>query len=277
VRRSTLLWGSFLSALSLLAASSARADDAAPASASQHYPVGYVDRPLTLPGFTLSPDVSFDVTQIVQDPNSLERTLQTNLAFAAGAGFGITEDLELRATVGTIRISPKFEYLEPRVGVTFRFVGAEQFNLGIRAEATALVLPGEGGVSFQASLPFLVRLGSSARLDFAPGAPITIQEKKATSFGLNVPFAFAFQIVEPIHIGARTSVYISDFTNPGETLTIPLGFFLGISVGSERPFIEIDPYFTWTEFSKPGAKFDNDKLAIDKFSAGLTARFYFYL
>lgn len=272
MRRSPLFWGFFSAGLVALTASAASAQDG-----PQRYPLAFVDRPLTLPSITLSPDASFDATQLVQDPSAVERTFQTDLALSVGAGFGITDDLELRASVGTIRIAPKFEYLDPRVGVTYRFVGAEQFNLGIRAEATALVLPGEGGVRLEASLPFLVRLGSSARMDFAPGAPITIQEKKATSFGLNVPFAFAFQIVEPIHIGARTSVQITDFSSPGENLTIPLGFFLGISLGSERPIVEIDPYFTWTEFAKPGAKFDNDKVSIEKFSAGATARLYLYL
>ncbi|MBK8258851.1 MAG: hypothetical protein IPK82_40105 [Polyangiaceae bacterium] len=271
VSRSALFLG-FATLVSLFISASASAQDG-----NQRYPVAYVDRPLTLPSFGLSPDVTFDATQIVQDPNAVERTLQTNIAFAAGLTFGITEDLEARASIGTLRIMPEFQYLEPRVGVTFRFVGAEQFNMGIRAETTALTLPGEAGVRLEASIPFLIRMGSSARLDLAPGAPITIQEQKAVTFGLNVPLAFAFQVVEALHIGARTSVAIVDFANPGENLTIPLGFFVGLSLGSERPIVEIDPYFTWNEFSKPGAKFDNDKVNIEKFSAGATAKLYLYL
>lgn len=268
--RSTFFWSLFSSAVLVAIAGSASAQE-------QRYPVAYVDRPLTLPAFGLTPDVTFDATQAVEDPNAIERTLQTNLAFSAGLGFGITEDLELRASIGTLRFMPEFQYLEPRLGVTFRFVGAEQVNLGVRAETTALVLPGEEGVRLEASLPILIRLGSSARLDFAPGAPVTIQTDKAVTFGLNVPVAFAFQVVEVIHIGARTSATITDFSNPGENLLIPLGFFVGVSLGSERPILELDPYFTWNEFSRPGAKFDNDKVNIEKFSAGLTARLYLYL
>jgi hypothetical protein len=270
VTRTTFSWSLLSSAFILAIAGSAAAQE-------QRYPVAFVDRPLTLPSLGLSPDVTFDATQIVQDPNALERTLQTNLAFAAGLGFGITEDLEVRASIGTLRFAPELQYLEPRVGVTFRFVGAEQFNMGIRAETTALTLPGEAGVRIEASLPLLVRLGDSARLDLAPGAPITIQEQRAVSFGLNVPVGFAFQIVDAIHVGARTSANITDFSNPGENLVIPLGFFAGVSLGSERPIVELNPYFTWNEFSRPGAKFDNDKVNIEKFSAGLTARLYLYL
>lgn len=274
MNRSTFFWSLLASALTLSAAAgTARAQE----GGEQRYPVAYVDRPLTLPSFGLGIDATFDATQAVEDPNAIERTLQTNLAFAAGLAFGITEDLEVRASIGTLRFMPEFQYLDPRVGVTYRFVGAEQVNFGIRAETTALVLPGEAGVRLEASLPLLIRLGSSARIDLAPGAPITIQEQKAVSFGLNVPVAFAFQVVEAVHIGARTSATITDFSDPGANLIIPLGFFAGISLGSERPIVEIDPYFNWNEFSRPGSKFDNDKVNIEKFSAGVTARLYLYL
>lgn len=270
MRPSTLLWGLLFSGPILLAAETAFAD-------GQQYPVGYVDRPLTLPPITLSPDLTFDATNAVKDPNKLQKEFETNLAFMIGAGFGITEDLEVRAQIGKLSISPKFEYSEPRVGATFRFANAEKFNMGVHAEATVLTLPGEGGVRFEASLPMLARLGDSVRLDLAPGAPVTIQENRATTFGLTIPFALSFQVVEAIHLGARTSGTITDFSNPGENLVIPLGFFAGVSLGSEKPILEIDPYFTWNEFAKPGAKFDNDKLSIEKFSAGLTARLYLYL
>jgi hypothetical protein len=272
VRRSKLLWGLLCLTAITLAAPAARAQDG-----GQRYPLAYVDRPLTLPSISLSPDVSFDATQIVKDPNTATKTLQTNLAFSGGFGFGITDDLEVRASIGTLQFTPTFNYLEPRLGATYRFVGADQFNMGVHAEATVLTLAGAAGARFALAIPFLIRLGSSARLDLAPGAPVTIQEKKATTFGLEVPVSFAFQIVEPIHIGARTSATITDFSAPGRNLVIPLGFFLGISLGSERPIVELDPYFTWTEFATPGAQLDNNKLSIDKFSAGLTARLYLYL
>jgi len=279
VRQSTLISGFLCSTALALATPSARAGE------GQHYPVAFVDRPLTLSSVTLAPDVTFDATNLVKDPNAIQRTFQTDLAFMAGFGLGITEDLEIRASLGTLRISPKFQYLDPRIGVTYRFVGAEQFNMGIHAEAAVIIpndgsaggLSTEGGVRFEAAIPLLARLGSSARIDLAPGAPVTIEAKKAITVGLNVPLSFAFQIVDPIHIGARTAANITDFSSPGTNLVVPLGFFAGISLGSERPIVEIDPYFTWTEFARPGAKFDNDKISIEKFSAGATARLYLYM
>jgi hypothetical protein len=272
VNRSAFFW-SFLTSLSVLSVASV-------AGAQQLYPVAYVDRPLTLPSITFAPEVSFDATQVVTNatnPDEAERALQTNLAFAGGFGFGITDDLEVRASIGTLRFMPEFQYLDPRVGVTYRFVGAENFNLGVRAETTALTLPGEAGVRLEASLPMLARIGSSARIDLAPGTPLVIQEEKAVTFGLNVPAAFTFQVVEAVYVGARSSATITDFSDPGANLVIPLGFYAGVALGSERPIVEVNPYFTWYEFARPGSKFDNDKVNIDKFSAGVTARLYLYL
>jgi len=277
VRLSTLLWGLCGSTVALFAAGPALAGDPQPPAGMQRYPTAYVDRPLTLPGFTLSPDVSFDATQAVKDPNSATKTLETNLAFSTGAAFGITHDLEVRASLGTLRVSPKFQYSEPRLGATFRFVGSEKFQMGVHAEATALLDPGAGGARFELSLPMLGRLGSSVRIDLAPGAPVTIQENKATTFGVNLPVALAFQVVDAVHLGARTSMTITDFNDPLANMVIPLGFFGGVSLGSEKPIVEIDPYFTWTDFARPGATGSNDKVSIDKFSAGLTARLYLYL
>lgn len=279
MRHSKLFCGLFALCAVTLAATSARAQD-------QRYPLPFVDRSLTLPSITLSPDVSADATSIVKNPDSATAApntcgqttdttaSQTNLCMSAGFGFGITDDLEIRASIGTLQLSPKFNYLDPRVGATYRFVGAEQFNMGVHLEATVLTLAGAGGVRFEANLPFLVRMGSSARLDMAPGAPVTIQEGKPVTFGLNVPVGLAFQIVEPIHIQARSSVTITDFNDPMKNLIVPLGIVAGISLGSERPIVEIDPYFTWTDFATPGAK---EVINIDKWNAGLAARLYLYL
>lgn len=275
VSSSKLLPGLFAIALILSGTRVASAEDE---EEDQSYPIAFVDRPLTLPGLSLSPDGTFDATNLVKDPEAKDRAFETNFAVMAGFGFGILDSLEVRASLGTLRIAPKVEYYEPKLAVTFRFVGADAFNMGVRAEATMLNRSAEEeGARLQGSLPFLIRFGSSARLDFAPGALITFQEEKEMAFGVNVPVSFAFQMVEALHFGAQTSAYIENFDNPGESLVIPLGFFLGVSLGSTRPMIEIDPYFTWTEFSRPGAELDNDKVSVEKFSAGATLRFYLYL
>ncbi len=263
-----------VSAVVLLGARAASAQD----YEEQRYPVAYADRPLTLTGMTLAPDATFDATNLVKDPTAPERAFETNFGVLVGVSFGILDFLEVRASLGTLRFVPKVEYFEPGVGLTLRFLGFDSFQMGIRAQATMLnQSPEEEGARIDGSLPFLIRIGNSARLDLAPGASVTFQEQKATAFGAGLPVSFAFQMVEAVGLGARTSVLVQNFDDPLENLTVPLGFFLNISLGGTRPYFDVDPYFTWTEFSRPGAKLDNDKLNVDKFSAGATLRFYLFL
>ncbi len=275
MRRPTLLPCLVSSALVLLGARVASAQD----YEEQRYPVAYADRPLTLTGMTLAPDATFDATNLVKDPSAPERQFEANFGIVAGVSFGIIDYLEVRAFLGTLRFAPKVEYFEPGAQLTLRFpFPSDSFQIGVRARATYLnQVPKEEGVLLHGSLPFLIRIGHSARLDFEPGALLTMREEKEMAFGASLPVSFAFQMVEAVGIGARTSVFIQDFDNPIENLTIPLGFFVNLSLGGTRPYVDIDPYFTWTEFSRPGAKLDNDKLNVDKFSAGATVRFYLFL
>lgn len=263
-----------VSAVVLLGARAASAQD----YEEQRYPVAYADRPLTLTGMTLAPDATFDATNLVKDPTAPERAFETNFGVRVGVSFGILDFLEARAFLGTLRFAPKVEYFEPGVGLTLRFLGFDSFQMGIRAQATMLnQSPEEEGARIDGSLPFLIRIGHSARLDLEPGAILTLQEEKEMAFGASLPVSFAFQMVEAVGLGARTSVFVQNFDDPVANLTIPLGFFLNISLGGTRPYVDIDPYFTWTEFSRPGAKLDNDKLDVDTFSAGATLRFYLFL
>lgn len=274
MRRPTLLSCLLAPALLLVGARAASAED----YDEQRYPVAYADRPLTLPALTLAPDATFDATNLVKDPSAPERQFETNFGIVTGVSFGILDFLEVRAFLGTLRFAPKVEYFEPGAALTLRVLGFDSFQMGIRAQAILLNQdPKEEGVRLDGSLPLLFRIGHSARLDITPGAILTLREEQEMAFGAYLPVSFAFQMVEAVGLGARTSAFIQNFDDPVANLTIPLGFFLNISIGSTRPYIDIDPYFTWTEFSRPGAKLDNDRFNVDKFSAGATLRFYLFL
>ena len=78
--------------------------------------------------------------------------------------------------------------------------------------------------------------------------------------------------------GGTTSVVIPDFKEPGKTLTLPLGLFAGISLGAEKPIVEIIPSFVWPKFAAPGATTGSfNKVNIDVFTASLAVRGYIYL
>ena len=95
--------------------------------------------------------------------------------------------------------------------------------------------------------------------------------------GLDLPVAFALNPIENLHLGARTSVYVTDFRDPGESVTLPLGLFAGLSFGTDSPFVEIAPFFTWPKFAQPGASDPgSQKLNTDVYTAGLSVRGFIF-
>ncbi len=284
MRRSSLLAGVTLGALLSLSTSAARADDD-----EKVYPLSYVARPMTLSSMSLAPEGGVDVTHSVIDPASVQRDLGTNLAVSAGVGFGITSSLEIRATMASLQIKPTVAYGDPKLGLTFRLFGTSAFEMGIRAQATLFTDPTRGlmttftdakslGGVLQPGVPLLFRFGKSARLDVVPGALITLQKGESTKIGIEAPATIGINLIDMIVFGANTSVIIPDFKKPGETLTLPLGLFAGISIGAEKPVVEIIPSFTWPKFAAPGATTGSfNKVNIDVFTASLTVRGYIFL
>jgi hypothetical protein len=279
VRLWSSLGGLGLCAALLLPATAAFAED--PPENEQFYPVVYSQRPLTLSQMTLELNAGMDGTRLIKTMSA--RELETRLSIDAGAGFGITRNLEVRASIATLQITPKVGYGNPSIGATYRFLNSG-LEMGARLNVTLVTSPDTilavdkiGGI-LEPSVPFLVHFGSSARLDFGAGLPITIQKGKPVMVGLNAPVEFAFNIVDALHLGLRSSVYINDFKLASRYLTIPLGFFAGISFGSEKPFIEIDPFFTWPQFAQPGAMGANaKKINIDIYTVGAAVRLFLFL
>lgn len=247
------------------------------------YPVQYVRRPLTLGEHALEFYGTTDLTRVVKDTNDITRELQTNLGIDAGAGFGITPNLEVHAVLATVQILPKAGYGNPIVSSTYRFLNSGM-ELGVRLQAQIFTKPdqlsniNEFGAVLEPSVPGLVHLGKSARFDFGAGLPVTVQKGKATTIGIDAPIAFSFQLVDAMHLGLRSSLYINDFKYASRYLTVPLGVFAGISLGSEKPFFEIDPFFTWPQFATPGAEGASaKKVNFDVFTAGGTVRIFIFL
>ena len=250
----------------------ARADD----DDQEDYPLQYAQRPMTLHAQSLVPYVSADVTRFVANPTAAQRDLATNLTLQGGAKFGITRSLEVEAALAQIQILPKLAYGNPTLGATFRFVNTA-VEIGVRGKITIVTASATAGMVGELSVPFQIHIGKSARLDFAAGLPVTIAKGTPTVVGLNLPVAFALNLVDTLHAGAQTSVYIADFKDPGKSITVPLGFFAGFSIGTEHPIVEIAPFFNWPKFAQPGATdLGSQKLNIDVYTAGLAVRGYIF-
>ncbi|MFO0758715.1 MAG: hypothetical protein U0359_19640 [Byssovorax sp.] len=287
MRRSISLGGLAIGALLsvCLSSTAARADD----DDDKIYPLSYVARPMTLGALCLEPEGGVDVTHSVLDPSSAVRNLDTNLAVSAGAGFGITKSLEVRATMASLQIKPDLKYGDPKLGLTFRLFGTTGVEMGIRAQATLFTDPSRGlatsftdpsslGGLIEPGVPILLRFGKSARLDLVPGAMITVQKGEATKIGIEAPATLGINFIDMLVLGATTNVVIPDFKKPTETLTLPLGLFAGLSFGADRPIVEVVPSFTWPKFATPGATAGSyNKVNIDVFTASLAVRGYIYL
>ena len=243
------------------------------------YPLAYAARPMTVYNQVLSPYVSADVTRFVDKPSTLSSApsqLATNLTIQGGAKYGITKSLEVEAALAQIQILPRVAYGNPTLGATFRLLKST-IEIGVRARLAIVTAADTAGIVAEPSVPMLVHIGKSMRLDFSLGLPLTVARGATTTVGLDLPVALALNLTDTLHAGVQSNVYIADFSNLSRSFTVPLGFFAGFSVGTDAPIIELDPFFTWPKFAQPGATDpDAKKINIDAFTAGLAVRGYIF-
>lgn len=243
------------------------------------YPLAYATRPMTLYTNLLSPYVAADFTRLVADPGAVKSApsqLGNNLTIQAGAKYGITKSLEVEAALAQVQILPEVAYGNPTLGATFRLLQST-IEIGARARIAIVTSAKSAGIIAEPSVPMLVHIGKSMRLDFGLGLPVTVARGVPTTVGLDLPVALALNLTDTLHAGVQSNVYIADFSDLGGSFTVPLGFFAGFSVGTDAPILEFDPFFTWPQFAQPGATDPAaQKINIDVFTAGLAIRGYVF-
>jgi hypothetical protein len=286
-----------------IAAHAAHAEEPAHAEGSE-FPVSYVERPLTLPRFTLAPFGELDIDRF-GTTGSATGGLSTSVVLAGmmlGASFGITKDAEIGAILIPVQFNESAGFgglfygderiqAQPSVFATYRFLNREPVELGARLLVQFLV-PRTGlgaGVRIEPSVPLLVHIGKIGRFDAEVGVPITVEGSRTeitngvstavasqAYAGIDVPVRIAFDIIEPLHIGLNTGLVIEDFGHAGETTAIPLGLFTGYAVGQKKPIVDIDAFFSWFDFITPGGGPFGDKVNPGLFVVGLKATGYVY-
>jgi hypothetical protein len=267
------------------------AASAAPA-AEEHYrlPVSYTERGITNPEKILSPEADLVVTNVAPGGGAGSKGI-VNLALQAG--YSITDDLGVRATVVPLELNSPFAYLGPSVGATYRFLKGD-FELGVAADLTVQTcsdtgcfnpLTGVGfgvGVAFVPSVPMRFHFGKKAILDLQPGIPIVDLTKTTTTVGLNVPVRFAYDIIEPLHVGAMTG-FGFNFNAPapatvGDSFFIPFGIFGGYAIAAkEGPMLDIDPFFLWPQLFTPATQAGANKANGAFIEVGVNVIYYLYL
>jgi hypothetical protein len=242
-------------------------------------PLSYTERPLTLPRMILAPEGEFAVDHFDAGAGSI-----TQVGIGLSARFGILDDLEAFALFAPIDFGPfpamtgesQVHYGNPTLGATYRFlrgrfeVGAtvgltivHELNLDEFASPAPQI---QTGVILEPGAKFRFHITPKALLEGGVFLPIEFGALPAgatgnnVGAGLRVPLAFAYDIIEPFHVGVRTGVGIASFgpppgTSVGENLYVPLGIFAGYAVGGKNgPILDIDPFFTWTALLTPGAQ-----------------------
>jgi hypothetical protein len=238
-------------------------------------PVSYTERPLTMPRLILNPELELAVDRI-----DLLLGVGTFIGLGVGARFGILDDLDAYAVVAPLEFGPfgggampgesKAHYGNPTIGATYRFLRG-RFELGATLgvtivhelfyDVTAVPVPADSaGVILEPGGVFKLHILKEASLEGGLYIPIEIGNNGAGA-GLRVPLAFAYDIIEPFHVGVRTGVGVSGFApqvaggSVGANLYIPLGVFAGYAVaGKDGPILDIDPFFTWPALIYPSAE-----------------------
>jgi hypothetical protein len=181
---------SLLAALLMLSVRSADASDRIPPSTM---PLRAVDRPLTLleDHFGLAPEVF--VTRHGDE---------ALVGVFAGAGYGVTDDLEVGLTLIRLTLSsdPDTGLDAPTGYVEYRLLDSI-FELSARAE---LELPINSGIDFAVAVPMRLHVASLFRLDLEPrfygtiASPYTIRT--------TVPAELRVQLGDRFSVGALASI-----------------------------------------------------------------------
>jgi len=263
MKRMTRLSIALAALATVSAASSAQAQQVAPA---QQLPLSFARRPLTLTRNTLRVDAEFVISHT--EVTFLGTTSSsTGVGLSAGAGFGITEDLEVGATVLPLTLSPDFQYNRPSVYGTYRFLRGD-VEVGARL---ALSLPINGDFGINVGVPVLLHLGDTMRLDTGVFLQLTTSDPLGKS--LNIPLAFTANINPNLFIGARTGLLFPDF----DGLMMPLGAYVGYTIAGgdgSTPLADITGAFDFPFFLRSSG---GDAIYTGLWTASLNGRIFFNL
>jgi hypothetical protein len=229
------------------------------------YPVTNAQRPVTLSAGLLRIDVGLGLARFCLG------TICSDVAVAlgVGAGYGITEDFEIGATVLPLLLTPEFEYGDPSIYAQYR-VARGDVEVAIRAD---IFIPVQG--DFRAIVGAPIWFRASPMFVLRTGAFVTFADSEDLAVGFAVPVLALFNLAETFWLGLDTgfSFNVTD-PGPGDTFAIPLGVQLGYTVPGNNgaPLLDIVGSFGFPLFLLPGSA--GDVVFTDYWTASLGVRIY---
>lgn len=258
-----------------LASALASAREAAAQNAGD-YPVRLVARPQTIPARTLRLDGEFVVNGLsacitVLGTTRCESATATGLNL--GAAFGVTNELEVGATVVPLQLTESFAYRNPSLYARYQFFRNAGMQAGVELSAT---IPVQDGSKFGLQLGVPYWYAFSDMFQLRTGAFYALTLTDPVSHGVTVPLVFNLNFTDNVHGALRTGVNLP-FQNTGDTLSIPLGVEGGFALAGDnnRPLLDLVASFSFPLFLVPGSS--GDVVNTSLWQLGLAGRFYLFM
>lgn len=226
--------------------------DAAPATG--RYPLKFAARPLTLSKMTLRAEADF----------LFPKFGDFGVALAVGAAFGITDDLEVGATLIPLTLSPSAGFGDIPLYGRFRFLKGN-FELGAQL-----------GINIPTSTDFGLTPGlvgvyhaNNFRLDVGLLFPLRFSDPLGKA--LNVPITASLNFNDNLWAQVRTGINLPNL----DALVIPLGVGVFYAIGKgDVPMLDVGATFDFPTYIQT---IGGDALVFDIFTIGLAARFHLFL
>jgi hypothetical protein len=217
-------------------------------------PLALSQRPLTLPRGTLRVDGSVDL-------------LGPLFAMQAGAGFGVTDDLEVGALLVPVFVNWGFGggWFSNMVFYGMHRLTQGRVEVAARADVMVPTDPQEDLWHLTLAVPVLIRAGERVRIDTgvqlamalasdanprlaAVDTDLVNEHPLATRGSSGIPLLINVNASDQFYLGLRTGLSIWDFSDARRTLSMPLGVHMGGTVRAARgPLADVTVRFEWPE------------------------------
>lgn len=235
------------------------------------YPVAYAHRPLTLHAGMLALDGEFAVLHLNASPGAVVSVSgSTATLLRLGASFGVTDDIEIGATVLPLQLSPDFKYGNPLLYALFRFTRG---NVEIGAQAMVSI-PVESGskTGLVLRIPVLLRAGSAVRIDTGAGVRLGFSDPLQKS--LEIPFQLSLDLTNQFYVYLTSGWIVPDFEPKRSFLPLAIGAAYTIA-GNRGAVADFGPAFAFPFFLYPDSP--GDKVITQLWILTFNARIFLHL
>ncbi len=194
---------------------------------------------------------------------SEDRIDDTLLRLTLGAGFGITDQLEVGGTVMPLYIAPDGDFGDIELYGRYALMQTKSTEVGVQL---TVAMPTDTVLGIGAGAPILLRLG---RLRIDTGVEVEVLFTEDVLVDLDVPFAVSVNVGDGLFAGLRSGIFAPQVKDVAVPLMAHLGYTL---MSGKTPFIDLVGSFGWSRFlwSGPG-----DTINLRSFDLIVGARLFF--